>query len=94
MSSSDELRKGYDVIGISFILATFHRMKESVALVKEHCPGAEIVLGGYGTVLSDAVLEEFGDHVCREEGVAFMRRAVGRSPRSSSPTAIHLSSAD
>ena len=52
-----ELRKGYDVVGLSFILATFHRMKESVALIREHCPGAKIVLGGYGTVLSDDVAD-------------------------------------
>jgi haloalkane dehalogenase len=72
-----ELRRGYDIVGISFLLATFHRMKECVALVREHCPGAEIVLGGYGTVLSDDVLREFAEHVCREEGVAFMRRLLG-----------------
>jgi len=74
-----ELDKGYDVVGISFVLATFHRMKEVVALVREHCPGAEIVLGGYGTVLSDDVLLAHGDHVCREEGVAFMRRLLGEA---------------
>jgi len=72
-----ELRKGYDVVGISFILATFHRMKECVALVREHCPQAEIVLGGYGTVISDEVLAPYADHICREEGVAFMRRLLG-----------------
>jgi radical SAM superfamily enzyme YgiQ (UPF0313 family) len=72
-----ELRKGYDVVGVSFLLATFHRMKEAVSLVREHAPGAEIVLGGYGTVLSDEVLRPFGDHVCREEGVGFMRRLLG-----------------
>jgi hypothetical protein len=71
-----ELRKGYDVVGIAFILATFHRMKECVALVREHCPEAEIVLGGYGTVISDDVLSPYADHICREEGVAFMRRLL------------------
>ncbi len=72
-----ELAKGYDVVGVSFVLSTFHRMKEVVALVREHAPGAKVVLGGYGTVLPDAVLAPYSDHVCREEGVGFMRRLLG-----------------
>ena len=72
-----ELRRGYDVIGISFILATFHRMKEMVALIRKYSPSSKIVLGGYGTVLSDEVLKPFGDSICREEGVGFMRRLMG-----------------
>jgi haloalkane dehalogenase len=72
-----ELRKGYDVVGVSFILATYHRMKEAVALVRRHSPASRIVLGGYGTVLPDEALAPYGDHVCREEGVGFMRRLLG-----------------
>ena len=75
-----ELRRGYDVVGISFVLATFHRMVEIAALVRRHAPGARIVLGGYGTVLSDEVLGPLADHVCREEGVAFMRRLLDEPP--------------
>jgi hypothetical protein len=75
-----ELKKGYALVGVSFVLATFHRMKEVVALVRRHSPHSEIVLGGYGTVLSDAVLRPFGDHICREEGVGFMRRLLGEPP--------------
>jgi haloalkane dehalogenase len=74
-----ELRKGYDYVAISFLLAVFHRMKEVVALVREHAPSTRIVLGGYGTVLPDDVLLDYCDHVCREEGVAFMRRLLGES---------------
>jgi len=72
-----ELRKGYDYVGVSFLLAVFHRMKEVVRLVREHSPSSKIVLGGYGTVLPDEVLAPYADHVCREEGVAFMRRLLG-----------------
>ncbi len=71
-----ELKKGYDYVGVSFILATFHRMKEVVALIREHAPSSRIVLGGYGTVLNDEVLAPFADHVCREEGVGFFRRLL------------------
>ncbi len=72
-----ELKKGYDYVGVSFILATFHRMKEVVALIRAHAPAAKIVLGGYGTVLNDEVLAPFADHICREEGVGFFRRLLG-----------------
>jgi radical SAM superfamily enzyme YgiQ (UPF0313 family) len=75
-----ELRKGYDIVAISFLVATFHRMKEAVALVRRHSPGAKIVLGGYGTVLPDDLIAPWGDHVCREEGVGFMRRLLGEPP--------------
>jgi len=72
-----ELQKGYDYVGVSFILATFHRMKEMVALIRTHAPQAAIVLGGYGTVLADDVLAPYADHICREEGVSYMRRLLG-----------------
>ncbi len=75
-----ELKKGCDVVGVTFVLATFHRMQEVVALVRRHAPRAEIVLGGYGTVLADEVLRPYGDHICREEGVAWMRRLLGEPP--------------
>src|SRR3990170_5536565 len=51
-----ELKKGYDYVGISFLMAIFHKVKEMVALVREHAPNTKIVLGGYGTVLSDEEL--------------------------------------
>ncbi|HUP59636.1 MAG TPA: hypothetical protein VNA69_04370 [Thermoanaerobaculia bacterium] len=72
-----ELAKGYDYVGIAFVLATFHRMKEIVALIRECSPHSKIILGGYGTVLSDAELAPYGDHICREEGVSFMQRLLG-----------------
>lgn len=71
-----ELKKGYDYVGISFILATFHRAKEAVSLIRKFSPESKIVLGGYGTVLDDETLGQYGDYICREEGVGFMRRLL------------------
>ena len=84
-----ELEKGYDYVCVSFLLAVFHRMKDVVALVREHAPSAEIVLGGYGTVLPDDFLDPYGDHVCREEGVAFMRRLLGEPELGTNRTYKH-----
>ncbi|HHP7236300.1 MAG TPA: B12-binding domain-containing radical SAM protein [Desulfobacterales bacterium] len=67
----------FDVIGISFVVATYHKVRRMAALVRRHCPSARIVLGGYGTVLSDAELAPYSDFICREEGIGYMRRLLG-----------------
>ncbi len=73
-----ELRSGnYTHVGINFVVATFHKLREMVPLIRRHAPRAKIVLGGYGTVLPDDVLAPFGDAICREEGVGFLRRMLG-----------------
>ena len=72
-----ELKKGYDYVGISFIMAVMHKMKETVALIRQYAPNSKIVLGGYGTVLKDDVLKPYADFICREEGVAYFRRLLG-----------------
>ncbi len=75
-----ELKKGYDYVGITFIMAVMHKMKEAVALIRQYAPQSKIVLGGYGTVLKDEVLKPYADHICREEGVAYFRRLLGEPP--------------
>ena len=72
-----ELKKGYDYVGISFLMAIFHKVKETVALIRQYAPNTKIVLGGYGTVMTDAELKPYADFICREEGVGFMRRLLG-----------------
>lgn len=73
-----ELRTGqYDYVGVSFILATYHKMKELSAIVRKNAPKAKLILGGYGTVLPDEKLTPYGDIICRGEGVAFMRNLLG-----------------
>ena len=76
-----ELKKGYEYVGISFILATFHIMEEMVELVRRYSPDSKIVLGSHGTVLEDEALAPYADHICREEGVAYMRRLLGEPER-------------
>ena len=73
----EELKKGYDYVGITFIMAVMHKMKETVALIRQYAPNSKIVLGGYGTVLKDDVLKPYADFICREEGVGYFRRLLG-----------------
>jgi hypothetical protein len=75
-----ELKKGYDYVGITFIMAVMHKMKEMVALIRQYAPNTKIVLGGYGTVLKDEVLKPYADYICREEGVGYFRRLLGEPP--------------
>jgi haloalkane dehalogenase len=70
-----ELGKGYDYVGISFVIATFGKLKKMCTMVRAVSPGSKIILGGYGTMLPEC--DQYGDHICREEGVDFMRRLLG-----------------
>jgi haloalkane dehalogenase len=72
-----ELKKGYDYVGVSFLMAVMHKMKDVVALIRKYSPKSKIVLGGYGTILKDDVLKPYADFICREEGVAYFRRLLG-----------------
>jgi radical SAM superfamily enzyme YgiQ (UPF0313 family) len=73
-----ELRKGYDFVGISFVMCTFPKAVEMCGWIRKHTPDTKIVLGGYGTVLEEC--DEHADYVCREEGVGFFRRLLGEPP--------------
>ena len=72
-----ELRRGYDYVGIAFVAQTFHKLERMVAAIRKHAPATKIILGGYGTALPDAKLAPLADHICRGEGVAFMRELLG-----------------
>lgn len=70
-----ELKKGYDYVGISYVMSTHAKMVKMVKLIRENAPNSKIILGGYGTTIPGA--DELADHVCREEGIDFMRRLLG-----------------
>lgn len=77
-----ELENGYDYVGISFNLSTLHKIKEMVQSVRELSPGSKVILGGYGTVLTDEQLAGLSaDYICREEGISFLRRLIGEKDR-------------
>ncbi len=69
----------YDYVGINFVVATFHKVRRMVKLIRRYAPEARIILGGYGTVLPDEILSPHADEICREEGIGFMRRLLGES---------------
>jgi radical SAM superfamily enzyme YgiQ (UPF0313 family) len=73
-----ELRRdgGYDYVGIAFVSPTLHKMIPMVEAIRRHSPRSKIVLGGYGTALGEELLAPYADHICRGEGVRFMRELL------------------
>lgn len=73
----DILTHRYEYIGINFVVATVHKARRMAKIIRERSPGSKIIMGGYGTVLSDDELTPYSDFICREEGIGFMRRILG-----------------
>jgi len=74
----EEIRKGYEYIGISFIQPNFLKMKRMVEIIKEVSPESKIIIGGFGTMIDDIERIVDVDYVCRGEGIRFMRRLLGK----------------
>jgi radical SAM superfamily enzyme YgiQ (UPF0313 family) len=96
-----ELDNGYDYV--CFQLKSVHTAKiaRMMKRVREKCPGAKIVVGGYGVGTLDtpvpgdvegdaAYIREQADFLCREEGVRFMRRVLGDEPVEREITQYHI----
>jgi len=96
-----ELDGGYEYVG--FQLKSLHTKKiaRMMKRVREKCPEAKIMVGGYGVgtlgspvpgdVDGDAdYIRESADYLCREEGVRFMRRILGDEPVDRESTQYHV----
>lgn len=77
----DELRGGgYGIVAIAFTVTVAQRVLEMVRTVRALAPGAEVILGGYGTAIFRTdeplarELRALVDAICPGEGLAFMRR--------------------
>ena len=75
-----EIRKGYDVIGISFITPNFPKARDMATLIRTHAPGAIIVLGGHGAAIEGVETLIECDHVVKGEGIAWFREFLGQDP--------------
>jgi radical SAM superfamily enzyme YgiQ (UPF0313 family) len=76
-----EIRKNrYDYIGISFIVPNFSKARHMAELIREHAPDSKIILGGHGTTVPELEQKIQHDHICRGEGIRFMRNLLGDDP--------------
>ncbi len=69
-----EVRKGYDYIGISFIVSNFIKAKKMAEIIRELSPHTKIILGGHGTGIPGIANMIDCDYVCKGEGVSWFRR--------------------
>lgn len=76
----EEIKKGYKYIGISFIVPNLKKVQEMVRLVRHHSPRTKIILGGHGTNIPGIEKLVQYDHICRGEGVRFLRELMGEDP--------------
>jgi radical SAM superfamily enzyme YgiQ (UPF0313 family) len=67
----------YDIIGISAIQPNVKKVEKMCALIREHQPGATIVVGGYVTNVSDLDSRIDADYAVRGEGVRWFRKFLG-----------------
>ena len=72
-----ELKKGYDYVGISFIIPNFKKARKMAQTIRELSPISKIILGGHGVSIPD--IESLIDHdfICKGEGVYFLRKLFG-----------------
>jgi haloalkane dehalogenase len=72
-----ELDRGYDYVGIGCVVPTLNKARRMCEVVREHSPGTQTVVGGAGAMAIGDLVEPFSDHVCRGDGVTFMRELLG-----------------
>lgn len=72
----EELKNGYDFIGIAFITANINKAKAMAEYIRKNYPQTKIVLGGHGTGYRDIEKIVPCDYVCRGEGVSFFRKLL------------------
>jgi len=74
----EELKKGYDYVGIGSIAPNFQKAKRMTEEIRKYSPQTKIVLGGFCAFIEnlDKMLEV--DYICRGEGISFMRELLGR----------------
>jgi radical SAM superfamily enzyme YgiQ (UPF0313 family) len=67
----------YDIIGISAIEPNMKKVQKMCALIREHQPGATIVVGGHITNISELDSRIDADYAVRGEGVRWFRKFLG-----------------
>lgn len=77
---TEELKKGYTHVGISFIQPNVLKVKRMAEFIRAKYPDMRILLGGYGASLPD--LNELVPHdaLCQGEGIRWLREYFGEDP--------------
>lgn len=77
-----EIRENsYDIVGISAIIPNVGKVKKMCELVREHLPGATLIVGGHITNkegLSDII---DADHIVKGEGIRWFQKFLGQNEK-------------
>ena len=75
----DEIREhDYDIVGISSIAPNIGKVQRMCELIREHLPGATIVVGGHISNVPRIEERIDADHIVRGEGVRWFRSFLGQ----------------
>ena len=75
-----EVKKGYDYVGITSVVADFQKVKKMAETVREISPRTKIIIGGFCSDIENIEKMLPLDHLCRGEGISFMRDILGEPP--------------
>ncbi len=74
---TEELKKGYSHVGITFIVPNVLKVKRMTEYIREHHPEIRIILGGYGTIIPDLDKILPFDELCTGEGIRWLQEYFG-----------------
>ena len=76
---AEEIRRNdYDIVGISAIIPNVGKVKKMCELIRQHQPGAMIIVGGH-IANKDNIHEIIdADHIVKGEGIRWFRRHLGQ----------------
>jgi haloalkane dehalogenase len=78
----EEIKKGYDIVGISALTPSFEGVMEMCRMVRTHSPKSEIVLGGFlaqsvGAYYPQEEWKKLADHLVLGDGIRWFREKLG-----------------
>jgi radical SAM superfamily enzyme YgiQ (UPF0313 family) len=78
----DEVKKGYDYVGISALTPNLESVMEMCRRVRKHSPKSEIILGGFvaqsvGAYYPEEEWKKLVDHIVLGDGVIWFRKLLG-----------------
>lgn len=76
-----EVKKGYEYIGISSIVANIAKVKKMTEVIRKHSPGTKIIIGGHCTNIPHIENLVDYDHLSVGEGISWFRRLLGEADK-------------
>jgi len=78
----EEIKKGYDIVGISALTPSFEGVMEMCRVVRKYSPKSEIVLGGFlaqsvGAYYPQEEWKKLADHLVLGDGIRWFRERLG-----------------